>query len=134
MVDRVSRFVDEMVATYGADPDRTYLTGFSMGGDGVWTVGATYPNQFAALAPVASWYSNAQAVCALKDVPTWVFQGEQDEVVSPSFAKTMVAALQRCGGNVKLTLFPQDGHEASSRSAYTTEALYQWLLEQKRAQ
>src|SRR5207249_1249684 len=30
------------------DPQRTYLTGHSMGGHGAWQVGATYPDRFAA--------------------------------------------------------------------------------------
>jgi pimeloyl-ACP methyl ester carboxylesterase len=37
------------------DPQRTYLTGHSMGGHGVWHVGLTYPDRFAALGPSAGW-------------------------------------------------------------------------------
>jgi hypothetical protein len=39
------------------DPRRTYLTGHSMGGHGVWQVGATIPDRFAAIAPSAGWIS-----------------------------------------------------------------------------
>ncbi len=35
--------------------DRTYLTGHSMGGHGTWYLGVTYPDQFAAIAPCASY-------------------------------------------------------------------------------
>ncbi|MBU0640134.1 MAG: prolyl oligopeptidase family serine peptidase [Planctomycetes bacterium] len=41
----------------GTDPRRTYLTGHSMGGHGVWQVGVTYPDRFAAIAPSAGWIS-----------------------------------------------------------------------------
>lgn len=41
----------------GTDPNRTYLTGHSMGGHGTWLVGATYPDRFAAIAPSAGWIS-----------------------------------------------------------------------------
>jgi pimeloyl-ACP methyl ester carboxylesterase len=37
------------------DASRTYLTGHSMGGHGVWQVGATFPDQFAAIGPSAAW-------------------------------------------------------------------------------
>ncbi len=37
------------------DPRRTYLTGHSMGGHGVWQVGATLPDRFAAIGPSAGW-------------------------------------------------------------------------------
>ena len=35
------------------DPQRTYLTGHSMGGHGVWHLGATFPDRFAAIGPSA---------------------------------------------------------------------------------
>ena len=41
----------------GTDPRRTYLTGHSMGGHGVWQIGATYPDRFAAIGPSAGWIS-----------------------------------------------------------------------------
>ena len=40
-----------------SDPRRVYLTGHSMGGHGVWHLGVTYPDRFAALAPSAGWVS-----------------------------------------------------------------------------
>ncbi|MEM9824515.1 MAG: alpha/beta hydrolase, partial [Bacteroidota bacterium] len=39
----------------GTDPQRTYLTGHSMGGHGTWYLGATYPDRFAAIAPCAGY-------------------------------------------------------------------------------
>jgi len=39
------------------DPQRTYLTGHSMGGHGVWHLGATFPDRFAAIGPSAGWIS-----------------------------------------------------------------------------
>ena len=42
---------------YKTDPQRTYLTGHSMGGHGTWHVGATFPDRFAAIGPSAGWVS-----------------------------------------------------------------------------
>lgn len=39
------------------DPRRTYLTGHSMGGHGVWHLGVTFPDRFAAIGPSAGWGS-----------------------------------------------------------------------------
>ncbi len=39
------------------DGERVYLTGHSMGGHGVYHIGALYPDQFAAIAPSAGWIS-----------------------------------------------------------------------------
>ncbi|MEI6865328.1 prolyl oligopeptidase family serine peptidase [Flavicella sp.] len=42
---------------YQTNPKRTYLTGHSMGGHGTWQVGVTFPNKWAAIAPISGWYS-----------------------------------------------------------------------------
>jgi poly(3-hydroxybutyrate) depolymerase len=42
---------------YRTDPNRTYLTGHSMGGHGTWLLGATFPDRFAAIGPSAGWIS-----------------------------------------------------------------------------
>ncbi|MCB9932027.1 MAG: prolyl oligopeptidase family serine peptidase [Planctomycetes bacterium] len=39
------------------DPTKVWLTGHSMGGHGTWTVGAHFPDRFAAIAPSAGWES-----------------------------------------------------------------------------
>lgn len=41
--------------TLDIDPTRVYLTGHSMGGHGTWSIGATYPDRFAAISPSAGW-------------------------------------------------------------------------------
>lgn len=45
--------------TLNVDPTRVYLTGHSMGGHGTWSIGATYPDRFAAIGPSAGWESFA---------------------------------------------------------------------------
>ncbi len=131
MIKRLSQFVRELTATYPVDPARVILTGFSMGGDGVWAVGITHPEQFQALAPVASWYDTLDKVCAVRDLPVWVFQSESDEVVAAHYAKEMVSTLKRCGGKVRLTLYPQGSHEGSARQTYHDDSLYAWMLDPK---
>jgi pimeloyl-ACP methyl ester carboxylesterase len=67
----------------------------------------------------------------IKDIPTWAFQGEKDEVDPASSTIDMVEAVRRAGGHPHLTLFPNGGHDSWDQ-AYATEALYTWLLAQKR--
>lgn len=47
--------LDEAKKLYKPDEKRIYLTGHSMGGHGTWYLGATYPDQFAALGPCAGY-------------------------------------------------------------------------------
>ncbi len=44
----------------------------------------------------------------------------------------MVAALERCGGTVKFTLYPNANHEGSSGMTYSSDELYAWMLEQRK--
>jgi predicted esterase len=57
---------------YPCDPHRTYLTGHSMGGHGVWHIGATRPDQFAAIGPSSGWVSY------------WSYGGGMPSVETPS--------------------------------------------------
>jgi pimeloyl-ACP methyl ester carboxylesterase len=49
--------LEQAQKTLSIDPERVYLTGHSMGGHGVWILGALYPDQFAVLGPSAGWIS-----------------------------------------------------------------------------
>src|SRR5947208_1343242 len=44
--------LDASAKEFNGDPQRTYLTGFSMGGYGTWLIAAKHPERFAALAVV----------------------------------------------------------------------------------
>lgn len=44
-------------ATLDYEPSKVWLTGHSMGGHGTWSVGAHFPDKFAAIGPSAGWES-----------------------------------------------------------------------------
>lgn len=44
-------------ASLDYDPSKIWLTGHSMGGHGTWSIGAHYPDKFAAIGPSAGWES-----------------------------------------------------------------------------
>ncbi|HEV3272167.1 MAG TPA: PHB depolymerase family esterase [Candidatus Methylacidiphilales bacterium] len=126
----LSQLLDEVSAQYRVDPDRIYVTGISAGGDATWGLALAYPERFAAIAPIAG-ESDPMDAGRIKDIPTWAFQGEKDEVDPASSTIDMVEAVRRAGGHPHLTLFPNGGHDSWDQ-AYATEALYTWLLAQKR--
>ena len=113
-----------------ADPDRVILTGLSRGGHATWRWGAAEPGRFAAIAPVAGRGVPATA-CGLKDVPVWAFHGDRDDVVTPEGSFAMARAIRACGGQPRLTIYPDLGHN-SWDPAYEDPALYYWLLGQRR--
>jgi len=123
--------LDEVCAKYRVDPDRIYLNGISAGGDMVWAMADEQPGRFAALAPISG-EGDPMEAARIKDIPTWAFQGEKDVVVPAAQVINMVNAVRQAGGHPHLTLFPDAGHGQSWDMAYATEALYPWLLAQKR--
>ena len=67
----------------------------------------------------------------LATVPIWVFHGAQDPVVPVENSEKLVAALQACGGNVRLTVYPDADHDSWTET-YANPELYTWLLAQTR--
>lgn len=49
----ISRLIDELIATYRADPSRIYVTGMSNGGMLAYRLAAEVPEKIAAIAPVS---------------------------------------------------------------------------------
>ena len=125
--------LDDVIAKYRVDPDRVYVAGQSMGGDEAWELTTLYPERFAAMVEIAGEGDPAD-VARLKDIPIWTFQGAKDVVVAPINATTMVDAVRKAGGHDHLTLFPDADHGQSWTLAFKTDALYTWLLAQKRGQ
>jgi pimeloyl-ACP methyl ester carboxylesterase len=127
------RLLDEICAAYPVDRDRICVTGMSDGGDGAWNVGMLQPERFAALAPICGegdWTDAARLV----NVPVWTFQGLRDDLVPPVMTTGMVEAIRKAGGHPHLTLYPDAGHPETWAKAYATDALYTWMLAQRRGQ
>jgi predicted peptidase len=130
-VDVLIDLLDDIVARYDVDTERIYLTGLSMGGYGTWALAAKYPERFAAAVPICGGGSRIMAR-RLTDLPIWVFHGAKDRTVPLRESQEMVAAIKNRGGDVKLTVYPDAGHD-SWTATYDNPELYDWLLEHRRA-
>lgn len=144
------RMLDAVIAEFGGDRDRIYLTGLSRGGYGVFELALAYPDRFAALVPVcgglrapahrADLYVEAvgdgpdpyaDAAARLRETPIWAFHGAKDDVVPPANSRLIVAALVGAGGrDVRYTEFPDANHNAWD-AAYAHAPLWQWLWKQR---
>ncbi|HZK96805.1 MAG TPA: PHB depolymerase family esterase, partial [Prolixibacteraceae bacterium] len=60
--------IDDMLAKYNVDKSRVYLTGLSMGGFGAWELAMTFPDYFAAVAPICGG-GNPLLASKLKNTP-----------------------------------------------------------------
>lgn len=108
---------------------KLYLMGASMGGYATWQLAMSIPESFAALVPICGGGIYAFGD-RLAQIPVWAFHGGKDTVVYPEESKKMVDAVNAAGGNARLTIYPENGHNAWS-DTYSNPQVYQWLLEQE---
>ena len=128
--NELTALLDDVVKTHKVDQDRICVTGLSMGGFGTWRLAAYTPQRFAALAPICGggepyWASQ------FANVPTWAFHGARDEGVPLRRTEEMIEAMQKKGGEPKLTVYPEAGHDSWTET-YNNPEFYEWLLAQKR--
>lgn len=130
---QIDAFVAQLIKSYRVDAKRVYLTGLSMGGFGTWDAAAFNPGRYAAIVPVCGGgeYDPTVVGQRLKDMPVWAFHGAKDAVVSPSYSKERVDAINLAGGHAKLMIYLEAGHDSWTET-YANPALYDWLLSQKR--
>jgi predicted peptidase len=126
---RLTELLQATIKNYNIDEGRVFLTGLSMGGYGSWTMATHHPELFAAVAPVCGGGDPDQAE-KLKDVPIWVFHGNQDRAVPFERSVKMVEAIKNAGGEkIRFTTLEYIGHNCWS-AAYATPELYQWMEQQ----
>jgi len=128
--DVLIALLDEVLEDYRVDPRRVYLTGLSMGGYGTWSLATACPERFAAIAPICGG-GNRLLAYKLKDVPVWAFHGAKDDVVPLRESKKMADAVREAGGDIRLTVYPDAGHD-SWTATYDDPELYKWLLAHKK--
>lgn len=122
--------LDKVQHDYSTDTQRVILSGLSNGGYGTWSIGAQYPNRFAALVPMAG-YSDYPDVSRLTSLPIWCFHNSVDPFVDVGGSREMCKRIQDAGGNAKYTEFSTFGHDCWDQ-AYEDGDLFTWMLAQHR--
>ena len=122
--------VTEVGETHAFDPERVYVTGYSMGGYGAWGALARFPRLFAAGAPIAGGGDPA-SICAARAVPVRAVHGDADDVIPHSASQEMIRALEACGGTAELVTLEGVDH-GSWIPTFKNPAFYAWLLQHRR--
>ena len=123
--EHVRAIVKEVHAHHGGDPQRTYLTGFSFGGNGVFDLALLQPRTWAAL-----WAVDPTRVPGRDPgVPIWLSIGE----ISSYRTRVFMNALRLRAGDGdaasdRIYLDQAADHVGSARLAYSDERIYSWLL------
>lgn len=120
------RFANWLSTAPFTDTDRLYLMGTSMGGYAAWQLAMSQPHLFAAMIPICGggMYWNASR---LVNVPVWAFHGAKDTVVYPEESEKLIRKLQKKGAEAKLTIYPENEHNAWS-DTFSNPEVFMWLL------
>lgn len=139
--DRVLLQVEATIAEYPVDPDRVYLAGSSMGGEGVYYLAARHPGQFAGLVvscgspftpawrledlnltPLDRTPSAFDSVArALQGLLLRAFHGSEDAIVDTREVQATIEALKAAGADALLTVYPGLGHNACGKAFFEEE-------------
>lgn len=140
--------LEQTTREFNVDPDRVYLTGLSLGGSGTWYLAYREPRRFAALLVICARMEQADRdggrivpaedgpmyetlAARLRDVPTWIFHGDADDVIPVEQARRIHAALRAVGAPVRYTEIAGGNHNAWD-AAYSSAEVANWLFSQRR--
>ncbi len=126
----ITALLYDMAARPDVDRKHIYGIGASMGAYGLWQLAMSHPDIFAAIVPICGggMYWDAGR---LQHTAVWAFHGAKDDVVYPEESKKMVDAVNRTGGHARLTIYPENDHNAWD-DTYSNPAVFAWMLEQEK--
>ncbi|MCH6256877.1 prolyl oligopeptidase family serine peptidase [Puniceicoccaceae bacterium K14] len=147
----IMTMIDKLVEEKNVDPDRIYITGFSMGGGGTWDLLKLYPDRFAAALPICSIAPRITSpVSGIAGKPIWAFHARDDLVVSvtdtrdvideildaedlpqPEYPSTGLFEFEEPSLNLKYTEYAIGGH-AIWPHTYANEEVIDWLFSKKK--
>ncbi len=153
-VDALKALMDELLAgRTDVNPNRLYVTGLSMGGYGIWSYLARYPDDFVAAIPICGGGDPLQlpknkppekvgienefdpeGLKRAKDIPIWTFHGSQDSAVPIAESEHLVELLHKAGSkSVMFTTYEGVGHVGAWEKAYSNPDVWKWLFSQSRS-
>ncbi len=127
----VLELIDHYLSEPYVDKHRVYLGGLSMGGMGTFELLYRKPEIFAAAIPICGGGNPEKIAPKVKKVKIWAFHGEADQVVKAGLSIKMVEALRKASADVRLTLYPEVGHNAWDY-VFKEEELLSWLFSIRR--
>ena len=124
---RALKILDAVERDYSVDTSREILMGSSMGGTGVWEMGARTPERWSALVPSAA-YGNPALAAQVARIPIWSFHVTNDQLTPVTVARDMVTAVRAAGGRAYLSEVEGRRH-ADCNMSFLQPALHEWLLD-----
>jgi pimeloyl-ACP methyl ester carboxylesterase len=117
-----------VAAAYRTDPERVVVTGYSMGGMGVWHLVSRHPGRFSAAIPMAGAPRDADLQTVAR-TPLYAIHSKIDEVVPLTPTREAVDQLKKAGARAELVLVDDVPHYQTARFEPYLEKASDWLRE-----
>lgn len=125
--------LDELAKTYAIDGNRIYVIGINAGGEAAWDIAIRYPQKFAAVVPLASFYRfSPHSVRQLRSIPIWTFFGDSDEWFGKLTKQGIKSDLKAAGLNFRMTELPDTGHRCWNGLVEAVPEFLPWLFTRKK--
>ncbi|MCR9216233.1 MAG: hypothetical protein NXI14_03420 [bacterium] len=115
--------IESAVVSWGVDPNRVYLFGYSAGGDGVYQLAPRTADRYAAASMMAG-HPNDASPLGLRNLPFAIFMGGQDSAYNRNTVAeqwgSRLATLRAddpAGYPHRVTIYPEDGHWMGGKDA-----------------
>jgi len=133
MQERLDYFMGSLLADRPNGHRKLYLTGFSMGGIGAFTLALRHPQRFAAVAPVCGRCLTPDRLQSLRHIPFWIAYALDDEI--PELSTGSQEALRQLApfGKTEKRAYKLgaendvSAHVRTCEYAYAEPALYKWF-------
>jgi hypothetical protein len=100
----------EVAAAYRLDPNRTILSGYSMGGIGTNQIAMAHPDLFARAITLAGAVGQVVSLANLRWVPMYLAGGAEDELVPINVERGEANYLDKLGQRYRWILYPAMDH------------------------
>ena len=127
--DSVAAILRVVQQQHSGDPQRSYLTGFSFGGNGVFDLGLLQADLWAALWPV----DPTRVPARDPQLPVWISIGEIARYAKREFITAMqLRPASESSRGSRVYADEGDDHVGSATRAYRDARIYAWLLSYSR--
>ncbi len=114
------------------NPQQIYLSGYSMGGIGVYSVLARYPGIFAGAFSACGTYDPKLVAGVDKNTALLIWHGQKDQTFPVSITREIHGYLKSSGHNVAYLEQADAGH-GECVSIYQKKGFWNWLLKQRKS-
>ncbi len=114
---------EHALESWPVDPQRTVITGYSLGGIGTWHLAARHPEKWSAAVPVAGRPTEKLD----RSVPIYAIHGRRDEVIDLKPTERAIKKLQAKGATAELVVVEGPTHYQTTRFVEPLSGAVGWL-------